>query len=176
MIELAEYNSDWPNQFADLRERLSHCLGDVAVALEHVGSTAAPGLVAKPVIDIDVVIPLHAKVITIIGRLARIGYVHQGNVGIEDREVFKAPTGATRHHLYVCRRGCVALRNHLTLRDHLRRHPDDLTAYATLKRALAAQCADVDECTRRKTDFILSILAKYSFSQPELEAIRRSNE
>jgi GrpB-like predicted nucleotidyltransferase (UPF0157 family) len=66
------------------------------------------------------------------------------------------------------------LRNHLTLRDRLRRHAGDLTAYATLKRTLAAQCADADEYTRRKTDFILSILAKYSFSEPELE-IRRSN-
>ena len=176
MIELSEYNPDWPNQFAELRERLSHCLGDVAVAIEHVGSTAVPGLAAKPVIDIDAVIPLHAKVITIIGRLVRIGYVHQGNLGIEDREVFKTPNGARRHHLYVCRRESVALRNHLTVRDHLRRHPGDLTAYATLKRTLAAQCADVDEYTRRKTDFIISILAKYSFSEPELEAIRRSNE
>jgi GrpB-like predicted nucleotidyltransferase (UPF0157 family) len=176
MMELTEYNPDWPNQFAELRERLSHCLGDVAVAIEHVGSTAVPGLLAKPVIDIDAVIPLHAKLITIIGRLAQLGYVHQGNLGIEDREVFKAPTVARRHHLYVCRRGSVALRNHLTLRDHLRRHSEDLTAYATLKKTLAAQCADVDEYTRRKTDFILSILSKYSFSEPELERIRRSNQ
>jgi GrpB-like predicted nucleotidyltransferase (UPF0157 family) len=177
MIELSEYNRDWPNQFAELRERLSHCLGDVAVAIEHVGSTAVPGLAAKPLIDIDGVIPLHAKIITIIGRLARIGYVHQGNLGIEGREVFRAPTGPPAHHLYVCRRGCVALRNHLTLRDHLRRHPDDVAAYARLKKILVAQCADVDEYTRRKTDFIVSILARYnSFSEAELETIRRSNE
>ena len=176
MIEITEYNPDWPHQFAELREGLSHSLGDVAVAIEHVGSTAVPGLTAKPVIDIDAVIPLHAKVITIIGRLARIGYVHQGNLGIEDREVFKAPAGALRHHLYVCRRGSVALRNHLTLRDHLRRHPDDVAEYASLKRRLAAESVDGDQYTRQKTNFILSILARYSFSEPELEIIRRSNE
>ena len=176
MIEVADYNPDWPNQFAELRERLSPCLGDVVAAIEHVGSTAVPGLAAKPVIDIDAVIPIHAKVVTIIGRLARIGYVHRGNLGIEDREAFSAPTDAPRHHLYVCRRGSVALRNHLTLRDHLRRNPDDCTAYAALKRTLAAECADVDQYSRRKTDFILSILARYTFSEPELAMIRRPNE
>ncbi len=176
MIEISEYNADWPLQFAELRERLSLCLGDVAVAIEHVGSTAVPGLAAKPLIDIDVVIPLHAKAIISIGRLAGIGYVHQGNLGIQDRESFKSPTGTPPHHLYVCRRGSVALRNHLTLRDHLRQHPGDLTAYARLKRGVAADCRDVDEYTRRKTDFILSILAKYTFSAAELALIRGPNE
>jgi GrpB-like predicted nucleotidyltransferase (UPF0157 family) len=175
MIELTEYNPDWPDHFAELREDLSHCLGDVAVAIEHVGSTAVPGLLAKPVIDIDAVIPVYAKMITIIGRLARIGYVHQGNLGIEDRDVFKASTPTRRHHLYVCRRGSVPLRNHLTLRDHLRHDADDRAAYARLKRTLAADCADADEYTRRKTDFVLSVLSKYSFSEQELETIRRSN-
>ncbi len=176
MIEISEYNPDWPEQFAELRERLSRCLGDVAVAIEHVGGTAVPGLAAKPVIDIDVVIPLHAKVITSIGRLSRIGYVHQGNLGIQDRDAFTAPTGGPAHHLYVCRRGSAALRNHLTLRDHLRQHPEDLAAYATLKRTLAEGCADVDHYTRGKTDFILSILATYTFSAAELAMIRRAND
>lgn len=176
MVEITDYNPEWPLQFAGLHEQLSRSLGDVTVAIEHVGSTAVPGLAAKPVIDIDAVIPLHAKVITIIGRLARIGYVHQGNRGIEDREVFQAPAGALRHHLYVCRRGSVALRNHLTLRDHLRRHPDDVAEYASLKRRLAVESDDGDQYARQKTNFILSILARYSFSGPELDVIRRSNE
>ena len=176
MIDISPYNPDWPRQFTELRARLSPCLGDVASAIEHIGSTAVPGLAAKPIIDIDVVIPQYAKVITIIGRLARLGYVHQGNLGIENREVFNAPPDSPPHHVYVCRRGSVALRNHLTFRDHLRRFPADLAAYAALKETLATTSADAERYTNGKTDFVLSILSKYDFSDEELAEIRRPNE
>lgn len=176
MIDVVEYDSAWPLIFAQIRDRVWHEISDIAVTVEHVGSTAVPGLAGKPIIDIDVVIPLHAKVMTIIGRLARLGYIHRGDLGIQDREAFTSPEGAPPHHLHVCRRGSVALRNHLSLRDHLRQHPGDLAAYAGLKRTLASECADVDEYSRKKTDFIVSILAKCSFSGEELALIRRPNE
>jgi GrpB-like predicted nucleotidyltransferase (UPF0157 family) len=176
MIEIVEYDQTWPIIFSQIRDRVWHEVADIAVTIEHVGSTAVPGLTAKPVIDMDVVIPFHAKVMTIIGRLARLGYVHRGDLGIQDREAFTSPADAPLHHLYVCRRGSVALRNHLTLRDHLRQHADDRAAYATLKQGLATQSADVDEYSRKKTDFILAILAKYEFSPDELALIRRPNE
>jgi GrpB-like predicted nucleotidyltransferase (UPF0157 family) len=176
VIQLVEYDPTWPTIFNQIRERVWHEVSDIAVTIEHVGSTAVPGLAGKPVIDIDVVMPLHAKVMTIIGRLARLGYEHRGDLGIHDREAFKSPEDAPMHRLYVCRRGSVALRNHLTLRDHLRQHADDLRAYAALKRALATECADVDEYGRRKTSFILAILAQYDFTSDELALIRRPNE
>jgi GrpB-like predicted nucleotidyltransferase (UPF0157 family) len=175
VIDINPYNPDWPRQFTELRERLSPHLGDVSAAIEHIGSTAVPGLAAKPVIDIDVVIPRHAKVITVIGRLARLGYVHRGNLGVENREVFNAPPALPLHHLYVCRRGSVPLRNHLTFRDHLRRFPDDLAAYAALKAALAVTATDAAAYTNGKTDFVLSILSKYDFSDEDLAEIRHSN-
>jgi GrpB-like predicted nucleotidyltransferase (UPF0157 family) len=176
MIDIVEYDPAWPLLFAQVRDRVWPEIGDIAVTVEHVGSTAVPGLAGKPVIDIDVVIPLHAKVMTMIGRLARLGYIHRGDLGIMDREAFTSPATAPPHHLYVCRRGSVALHNHLALRDHLRRHPDDVAAYAALKRKLAAECADVDQYTRKKTDFILSILSKYDFSEVDLTLIRRQDE
>ena len=176
MIELVEYDPAWPVLFAQVRDRIWPHVSDLAVNIEHVGSTAVPGLAAKPIIEADIVIPLHAKLMPLIGRLARVGYEHRGDLGIRDREAFKPPPDAPAHHLYVCRRGSVALRNHVTLRDHLRTHPDDLAAYATLKRALAADSADVEEYSRRKTEFIVSILARYSFSDDELAFIRSAND
>jgi GrpB-like predicted nucleotidyltransferase (UPF0157 family) len=176
VIQVVDYDPAWPSLFAQIRDRVWPHVSDVAVTIEHVGSTAVPGLAAKPIIEVDVVIPQKAKLTGVIGRLARIGYEHRGDLGIQDREAFKSPLGTFAHHLYVCRRGSVALRNHLTLRDHLRQHPEDAAAYAALKRTLAAACADVDEYSRMKTDFIVEILGRYSFSAEELVLIRRPNE
>jgi GrpB-like predicted nucleotidyltransferase (UPF0157 family) len=94
---------------------------------------------------------------------------------VAGHEIFKTPEALPRHHLYVCRLGGVALRNHLAFRDHLRQFPQDMAAYATLKQTLAVASADVDEYTRKKTDFIISILSRYSFSEEELAAIRHAN-
>ena len=175
MIEVVEYDPAWPNVFTELRERIWPKVRDLAVSIEHVGSTAVPGLAAKPIVELDIVVPLHAKLMPVIGRLAMIGYQHRGDLGIRDREAFTPPLDGPAHHLYVCRRGSIALRNHLALRDHLRTHPTDLAAYAALKRTLAGQSVDVAEYSRRKTNFIIDILAKYSFSDDELESIRRAN-
>ena len=118
-----DYDANWPNLFAGLRDRIWPCLSDLAISIEHIGSTSAPGLSAKPVIDIDVVIASREELPGAVARLATLGYVHRGDLGIEDREAFSAPAGGPAHHLYVCPRESVALRNHLALRDHLRTHP-----------------------------------------------------
>lgn len=171
------YDAEWPKQFAQLRENLWLPLRDIAVAIEHVGSTAVPGLAAKPVIDIDIVIPSRDELPSVIERLAQAGYVHRGNLGIEDRDAFGEPAGSPRHNLYVCPRDSVALRNHLTLRDHLRAHPADAAAYAALKKKLAGESpTDIDRYSASKTDFILSILAQYGFSADSLQAIRQVNQ
>src|SRR5262245_51865013 len=104
-------------------------LAGVAVTIEHVGSTAVPGLAAKPIIDMDVVIRSRSDLPAVITRLATLGYQHQGDLGIPDREAFRPPPGLPPHHLYVCLAGCAALRNHITLRDHLRSHPADAATY-----------------------------------------------
>jgi GrpB-like predicted nucleotidyltransferase (UPF0157 family) len=95
-----------------------------------------PGLAGKDKIDIEIVSDQHAAVSA---RLALIGYAHRGNLGIEGREVFDAPEADRPHNLYVCTPGALSLRNHLTVRDHPRKHPADATAYADLKRRLAEQ-------------------------------------
>ena len=158
-IVVVDYDPSWPLTFASLRAPVWEAVRDVAITVEHVGSTAVPGLAAKPIIDIDVIVPTRAEIPAVIDRLAAIGYVHQGNLGIEDREAFKSPAGLPAHHLYVCVRGSVALTNHLALRDYLRGHPDRAVAYGQLKKRLAAQFpTDIDRYVAGKTDFVLAAL------------------
>ena len=112
-------------------------MADLATAIEHVGSTAVPGLAAKPIIDLTVVVPTHAEVAAAIERLSTLGYVHRGSLGIDGREAFDADARLPRHHLYLCARDSVALANHLTVRDYLRRHPETADEYGALKKRLA---------------------------------------
>lgn len=94
-----------------------------------------------------------------IERLAAIGYEHQGNLGIEGREAFRSPASTPRHHLYLCPKDSLALRNHVAVRDHLRAHPDVAAHYADLKKSLAKRFPeDVEAYTRGKTEAIRRIL------------------
>lgn len=153
-----------------------HAVKDFAVSIEHVGGTAVPGLAAKPVIDIDVIVPSRAAMAVVIARLASLGYAHRGNLGIEDREAFSAPAGSPAHHLYACLQGSTALSNHLAVRDSLRRNPEAAAAYGALKKQLAQQFPDdMDKYIEGKTELLLSILRNASFPEPELNAIRDAN-
>lgn len=168
-VVLAAWDPAWEHTFAAIRDRVAEALGDVAVGIEHVGSTAVAGLAAKPIIDIDVVLRREQDVAEAIVRLAAIGYQHLGNLGIVGRDAFRAPAGAPAHHLYVCPASSAELRAHLIFRDALRRRPDLAKAYETLKRELAAAYRnDRDSYAEGKSRFIASAL------QDEREGPRRA--
>lgn len=140
-VVVVDYDPNWPGLFETLRSRIASSIGDLAQTIEHVGSTAVPGLAAKPVIDMDILLRSASDLRAAIRRLASFGYVHQGNLGILDREAFAAPPDQPAHHLYVCPPESAEFRRHVLLRDYLRSHPDDARSYGELKRALAAGCA-----------------------------------
>lgn len=97
------------------------------IGVEHVGSTSVEGMSAKPCIDIDVIIKDYSAFDIIVSRLEMIGYIYEGNLGIEDREAFKyfnKPHLRT-HHLYVCPQKSEELYRHITFRDFLRNNVDD---------------------------------------------------
>jgi GrpB-like predicted nucleotidyltransferase (UPF0157 family) len=123
-IEVVDYDPHWPETFETLRSRIWTAVGDVASSVEHVGSTSVPGLAAKPIIDISIVVPERSDVPTGISRLATLGYVHRGDLGIAGREAFANPDGLPMHNLYLCPRDSVALANHLAIRNYLRTHPE----------------------------------------------------
>lgn len=98
------------------------------------GSTAVPGLAAKPVIDLDVVIADRTDLSALIKRLRPLGYHHEGDLGVPGREAFTTPAGAPPHHLYVCAVGTPVLNRHLAFCDTLRANAELAQAYGDLKR------------------------------------------
>ena len=175
-VLVVNYDPSWPETFEALRRNVWPTVRDIAVSVEHVGSTAVPGLAAKPVIDMDIIVTSRDKVPQAIERLAELGYVHRGNLGIEDREAFIPPPDWAPHNPYVCLQGSIALANHLALRDFLRRNPAAAAEYGRLKKQLASEFPDdVDNYTAGKTDYILSVLRNTGIAEPLLEEIRGAN-
>jgi GrpB-like predicted nucleotidyltransferase (UPF0157 family) len=148
---------------------LRRALGGIVVGVEHVGSTAVPGLAAKPIVDLDLVIPSREALPIAVSRLAGLGYRHQGDLGVSGREAFErnasdVPRDGTGriwppHHLYVCASDCPELRRHLLFRDWLRSHREVAAEYGKLKRRLAeAHRFDRDRYTKAKSEFIEAAL------------------
>ena len=139
MIEIADYDDEWPARFANLRAELSATLasrGVPFVAIEHVGSTSVPGLAAKPVIDCDIIVTADS-VPSASAALVADGFEALGDLGVPLRWAFAPPPHLARTNVYVTVQGSLSLRNHLAVRDVLRRRPDLRDAYADAKRRAA---------------------------------------
>ena len=160
-IVIADYDPHWPEHFEVLRSRIAPVLGPLAAAIDHVGSTAIPGLAAKPIIDIDVLLYSTADLPGAITRLATLGYQHKGDLGVPGREAFRPPPNDLPHHLYVCAPPCREYTRHITFRDHLRTHPEDAHAYERLKRTLAVEHRnDREAYNQAKTEFVEAALRR----------------
>jgi GrpB-like predicted nucleotidyltransferase (UPF0157 family) len=131
-----DYDPAWPAAFEQLRRLLAPTLVAGAV-IEHVGSTSVPGLAAKPIIDLDIVVATTNDVSPMIARLNDLGYDHLGDYGIPGREAFSVPEGLPYHHLYVVVAGSKPYLDHVDLRDHLLTNPAAVERYAAEKRRLA---------------------------------------
>lgn len=133
------YDKKWKSDFEAIRKEIIAAIGDLIIGIEHVGSTSVEGLSAKPCIDIDVVIKDYSVFNTIVSKLEAIGYIYEGNLGIEGREAFKyfnKPHLQT-HHLYVCPQQSKELHRHLTFRDFLRSNPEAVKKYGSVKEKAA---------------------------------------
>lgn len=146
---IVNYREDWINHFEGIQEKLSGALVDVCVRIEHIGSTAVPGLAAKPIIDIDVIYNEMTDFERIRNGLEAIGYVLKGDQGVAGREAFKRNGGGAdeildiiAHHLYVCRYDCAELHRHILFRDYLRKHETAREFYQNLKREIAQEAND----------------------------------
>jgi GrpB-like predicted nucleotidyltransferase (UPF0157 family) len=175
-IHVVDYDLNWPAAFEQVRSKVWPAVKDIALSVEHVGSTSVPGLAAKPVIDIDVIVNAGSDVPEAIQRLASVGYAHRGNLGVEGREAFDSPGDLPKHHLYLCQRNSIALANHLSIRDYLRTHPDAAMEYGELKKKLAKEFPhDIDSYIDGKTDLLLRILRASGFPSERLDAIESVN-
>ena len=141
-VRLCDPDPGWPAAFAAEAARLTPALGP-RVALHHIGSTAVPGLEAKPIIDILAVAPALSDFDAAAPAMADLGYEAMGPLGIEGRRYFRRITNGVRtHHLHGFEEGSPHVARHLAFRDHLRAHPEEAAAYAALKRDLAARHPD----------------------------------
>ncbi|AIQ51928.1 GrpB family protein [Paenibacillus sp. FSL R7-0331] len=160
---VVDYDPSWTGTYAKLREFVLPVLEDIIVSIEHVGSTSVPGLAAKPIIDMDVVVPAQEDVSIAIERLATLGYVHEGDLGIEGREAFIPPSDVIWHHLYVCTVDSAEYKRHILFRDYMRGHPEEGKRYSDLKIELAEQFKkDRAAYSNAKSYFVNEILQRTS--------------
>lgn len=170
---IQEYQARWEEDFEEIRHVIAEALTGLDITIEHVGSTAVPRLAAKPIIDIDVVFSSSIDFEEVQSRLEQIGYVHNGNQGIPEREVFKRQhiarahpiLDSLSHHLYVCRAQSEELRRHLLFRDYLRTHREARQEYQELKYRIAEEARqDRKKYTELKEmqakAFVEAVLAK----------------
>lgn len=173
MIEVREYNPAWATQFDHLRAEYEAAFTQARVPLvgiEHVGSTAVPGLAAKPIIDCDIVVD-EGDVAAASDVLVSLGFEPRGELGIPQRWAFYEPERLAGTNTYVIVHGSLSLRNHLAVRDILRTDEDLRDEYSAVKRAVGVTAADIYEYGAGKNDIIQRILAAAGLSETERASI-----
>ena len=166
-VVVVPYDPEWKKDFIAISSEIKEALGDIAESVEHVGSTSVEGLSAKPVIDIDVVIVDASKLPAVIEALGKIGYSHEGDLGIKGREAFKydGKEHLRKHHLYVCCRDSSELKRHVAFRDYLRSHPEAVAEYGRIKEEGALLYPfDIDKYIEHKAPFIERIYKEIGIS------------
>ena len=143
-VMVVPYDEAWKSAFEEIKTEIEAAIADLIVGIEHVGSTSVEGMSAKPCIDVDVIIKDYTVFDAVVSKLASIGYIHEGDLGIKDREAFKytdKPHLMT-HHLYVCPQNSEELRRHITFRDFLRSNADAARKYSSVKETAAELFTD----------------------------------
>jgi 16S rRNA processing protein RimM len=156
-IEIVDYDPSWPERYDAESARLREALGDVAVRIEHVGSTSVPGLAAKPVIDIQLSVAGFDPEERYSEPLRRLGYQEYPDPATPEHRIFTLPKGGgpRQVNLHVCEAGSEWERRHPAFRDRLRGDPALRDEYAALKRELAVEHGnDVESYADAKSDFV----------------------
>jgi GrpB-like predicted nucleotidyltransferase (UPF0157 family) len=160
-IEIIDYNPAWPVLFGELGRTLRVALGAVALRIDHIGSTAVPGLAAKPVIDVQISVAAFEPVEAFKDPLEQLGYVYRADNPERTKRYFREPHGSRRTHLHVRRAGSFSQQVPLLLRDYLRCHAHAAAEFATVKRHLAGQFPfDGAGYTDAKTPYVWEIIRR----------------
>jgi GrpB-like predicted nucleotidyltransferase (UPF0157 family) len=138
-VAVVPYDEAWKSAFEEIKNEIEAVIGDMILGIEHIGSTSVRGLSAKPCIDIDVIIKDYSVFFDVVRKLETIGYIHEGDLGIKDREAFKYSDKPhlMAHHLYVCPQCSEELHRHITFRDFLRNNPEAVKKYSLIKEKAA---------------------------------------
>jgi GrpB-like predicted nucleotidyltransferase (UPF0157 family) len=135
-VRIVDYDPAWPAAAARELRLLGEALGGLAVRLDHVGSTAVPGLAAKPIIDLQVSVAALEPRAAFVEPLEAVGYLFVPYPDSPDYHFFgKPPERPRTHHVHVCLAGSHEERRHLAVRDLLRADPEEAARYEAVKRA-----------------------------------------
>jgi GrpB-like predicted nucleotidyltransferase (UPF0157 family)/uncharacterized protein YciI len=163
-IELVPYTDQWEACFKEEAEALSSVLKKILVTIHHIGSTAIPGVVAKPIVDMITVVSDIQEVDPLTPALEALGYEAKGEYGMPGRRFFIKKQGGKRtFNVHIFEKDHPAIERHLRFRDYLRPHPEERDAYSHLKKELVSQSQDdIEQYCWGKEDFIKSIEVKSS--------------
>ena len=156
-VVVVPYDEAWKNAFEEIKNEIEAEIGDLILGIEHIGSTSVEGLSAKPCIDIDVIIKDYSVFDAVAKKLGTIGYIHEGDLGIQDREAFKYSNKPhlMMHHLYVCPQYSEELKRHIAFRDFLRHNKEAVMKYSAVKeKAAELFFDDIDRYIAYKTPCI----------------------
>jgi GrpB-like predicted nucleotidyltransferase (UPF0157 family) len=162
-VEIVPYDETWPAHFREIADDLDALLGDRVLDIQHIGSTSIPGMAAKPLIDIDVIMPTAADVIDACPLMEAAGYEPRGNRYDADIFAFMRRTATPRQRIYLCPEGHDTHHRRILFRDYLRTHPQAASDYQALKLKLAEDFEyDGDGYTAAKAAFVNDIVARAS--------------
>jgi GrpB-like predicted nucleotidyltransferase (UPF0157 family) len=162
-VQVVEYDPTWPSQFSALAYDLRAALGDVALRIDHIGSTSISGLAAKPIIDIQISVASFDPLESFKLPLEQLGYLYRADNPERTKRYFREPLGTRRIHIHVRRCGSFSEQFALLFRDYLRAHPDRRDEYAQLKRELAQRYVNVEDraaYTDAKAPFIWETISR----------------
>jgi GrpB-like predicted nucleotidyltransferase (UPF0157 family) len=156
-VEVVPHDPKWREQFEVESQHVSNSLGENVVAIHHIGSTAIPGIYAKPIIDLLVEVKDIANVDAQTASMQGLGYEAMGEFGIPGRRFFRKdnPFGDRTHHIHTFTAGSAQVERHLAFRDYMIAHPKDAQTYSQLKYNLAQKFpANIEAYMDGKDGFI----------------------
>jgi GrpB-like predicted nucleotidyltransferase (UPF0157 family) len=162
VVKLSKYNPKWKTLFEEESALIFSAAENFIADIQHIGSTAIPEIVAKPIIDILAAINSLSNIAKIIDPLKALGFIYRGEQGIPDRHLFvKGEEDYRTHHLHVVEKEHSEWTKHILFRDYLRKHPQEAQKYSKLKQVLLKKYElDREKYTTGKSEFIEEIIKK----------------
>lgn len=188
-VNIEPHNPEWRAKFLEIQHQLQQILSDIAIiSIEHVGSTCIPGLKAKPVLDIDIIIELSSLDATR-KALVDAGYTDCGEMNVPGRFAFRQPgygrfdaahgpgrNGELRYNTYVMIEGCIALKNHLDVRRVLMENQELREEYGRVKSKLqVTEFENIGQYVTGKMEILCKILRAAGWSEENLEPVIKVN-
>ncbi|KAJ2832734.1 hypothetical protein FBU31_002030 [Coemansia sp. 'formosensis'] len=162
---VVNYDPNWAVQFSNERDAILSAIGQYVMEVEHVGSTSIPGLAAKPIIDMQIVVKDFSNLTPCVEAMTQLEYTYKGLFGIPGREYFKRPG----YHVHMVQMGNDEYTRKTLFLGYLREHKDACEEYTKLKKHLAAKWAGHPEAHLKygidKTEFIMGILARAGYME-----------